>query len=114
MIPSVRAATTAGTVPLATRTVETSNRAGTHAARAPSANNIPTAAAETAAPPRDSRTASVLRAVASRLDRVPSGSPSCRAASLRLRPSSSHSTTGSRYFSGRRASSRSSNSRSSR
>ena len=85
--------------------MESNNRPGTHAARAPSVNNVPSAAAETAAPPPDSRAASVLRAVARRLDSVPSGNPSCRAASLRLRPSSSHRTTGSRYFSGRRASS---------
>src|SRR5262249_4125942 len=49
-----------------------------------------------------SRFRSRSRARPSRLDRVPSFNPSLRAASGRLKPSSSHSTTGSRYLAGSR------------
>ncbi len=53
-------------------------------------------------PWRTNRLASIRRAVVNRPDNVPSGTRSCRAASLRVLPSRSQITTASRYLSGRR------------
>ena len=90
----------------AARTVDDANAPG--AACAASADrHAASAPPETASPRRVSRAASVRRAAVNRLDSVPSGTPSLRAASLRDWPSKSHSTTAARYFSGRRYSSRS-------
>lgn len=61
------------------------------------------------------RFTSIDLALDDRPETVSTGTPSCSAASLRVRPSRSHRTMGTRYFSGRRLNSSSSNdSRSSR
>jgi hypothetical protein len=118
--PSVKAATLAETIaaaalPAATIAaavvVDVASDAGTHADAASRESAAASAAAERTSPRRASRRASSPRPRASRLDTVPSGQPSCRAASPRLRPSRSQSTTGARYRSGSRLSSWSSSGR---
>jgi uncharacterized protein (DUF3084 family) len=108
--PSVNAAILAGTTARTAAPATSSDAAftvakisgvGRQSATTCAASAPATAPAVKARPRRANRRASIRRAVANRLERVPSGMPSCRATSLRDRPSSSQSTTGTRYFWGR-------------
>ena len=99
--PSVRAATWAeirpdAACPAATRVtaliVEDTTEVGTHADAAFWDSTAANAPPDTARPCRASRFASIALALASRLATVPSGQPSCRAASLAVLPSRSHRT----------------------
>src|SRR5438132_1894797 len=87
---------------LAALTVELTKAVDTHAETAfcdtTDANTPP----DMARPCRASRLARIVLALANLPDRVPSDQPSCLAASLRVRPSRSQRTTGTRYFSERR------------
>ena len=77
---------------------------GRHARRRRASATAPPPATRPTAPARAGRAASPASPapVASRPATVPSGRPSCRAASLRVLPSRSHRTMTARYLSGRR------------
>src|SRR5262245_37154230 len=86
------------------------SRVGTAADAASFVSSPASAAPEMTRPCLVRRLASKARPRARRLATVPAGQSSVWAASLIDRPSSSHSTTGARYLSGNRLSSRSSKS----
>ena len=100
--PSVRAATLAGITPgaaacpAATRVtaliVFDTTATGAPADATFCASTAAIAPPDSTTPRRASRFASITRARASRLATLPSGMPSCRAASLRVMPSRSHRT----------------------
>ena len=102
--PSASEETAAGTVPAAAPPAANFRASWTvvwasgwgKAALAGSAINPAIAPAPSMTPRLASRSRSIVRPRASRLERVPSGSPSCRAASCREAPSSSQSKTASR------------------
>src|SRR5215475_5771965 len=108
--PSVRAATLPETAPvaaacpaekrLAALIVEDTTGLGTPADATFCDNTAANAPPDTARPCRASRFASIALALANCPATVPSGQPSCRAASLRVLPSRSHRTMAARYLSG--------------
>src|SRR5262249_22671058 len=109
--PSDKAATLvekrpAAAWPAATRVtawiVADNTAGGTLAETASSDNRAANAPPDRPTPFAASRVANILRARATRLATVPSGQPSCRAASLTVLPSRSHRTITVRYFSGNR------------
>jgi hypothetical protein len=117
--PSVRAVTFAEIAPeaaacpaayrFAALIVEDSTAVGTPAdgtCGGSTAANAPTP--DTATPRRVRRFASIVLALANHPATVPSGTPSCRAACVRVLPSRSHRTMTARYLWGRRLSSSSS------
>src|SRR5262249_8578319 len=99
-IPSVRAATLAETTPaarpaasrLAALIVDATKAGAADGDADPAATTAATDPPESTTPRWVSRFASNTLALASRLATLPSGMPSCRAASLRVMPSRAHST----------------------
>src|SRR5262249_22888902 len=98
--PSVRAATLAVTPPaarpaasrLAALIVDATSAGGADADDDPADNTAATDPPENTMPRRVSRFATITLALPSRLATLPSGRPSCWAASLRVMPSRSHRT----------------------
>src|SRR5439155_25040037 len=96
--PSVRAVTFAEMIPaprpparrLATWIVDATRAGGADADADPADNTAAIDPPENTTPRWLSRFASITRALANRLATLPSGMPSCRAASLRVMPSRSH------------------------
>jgi hypothetical protein len=88
--------------PFAVLIVEDTTEVGTNADAALCASSAANAPPDKATPRPVSRFVSITLAVASRLATIPSGIPSCRAASLRVLLSKSHRTMTARYLSGRR------------
>ena len=72
--------------------VDATRAGGADADADPADNTAATDPPENTTPRRVSRFASITLALASRLATLPSGMPSCRAASLRVMPSRSHRT----------------------
>src|SRR5262249_46409036 len=99
--PSVRAATWAETTPaarpaaskLAALIVDATSAGGADADADPADNTSATELPDNTTPRRPSRLHNTALALASRLASLPSGIPSCRAASLRVMPPRSHRTT---------------------
>src|SRR5713226_3660541 len=101
--PSVRAATLAEITPvaaalpaanrLAALIVDATRAGGADADADPADHTAAIDPPENTVPRWVSRFASITLALASRLATLPSGMPSCRAASLRVMPSRSHRTT---------------------